>query len=740
MKTFKYTILITLLFLTELIVAGGIIIIEPSTGNPLGRRPYMLEVRSLKVESQIKDQYAFTKIEQVFYNPSNMNLEGYFLFPVPKGCVIKNFSMDINGKKMQAELLDADKARKIYEDIVRKLRDPALLEYSEQALFKVRIFPIEALKEKRIEISYSEILEKDNNTQEYIFPLNTKKYSSAPLKNLSFKIEVESDIEIKTVYSPTHEMEIKRKDNKHVTIGFEAASLQPDLDLRLFIGFDNSKIGMSLLSYKLAGEDGFFLLNINPGQLKANEKIISKDITFVLDVSGSMASPKMDQARKALNFCVENLEANDKFEIIRFSTEAEALFGKRVLADQANKAKALEFIKNLRPIGGTNIDEAIELACKEKKSADRPNMIVFITDGKPTIGETNEDQLLKKIKANNSENTRVFTFGIGDDINTHLLDKITEETNAYRSYISDKEDIELKISNFYNKVSSPILTDIELKFAFNGKVRKIFPHKLPDVFKGSSITVLGRFEGVGSVELSLEGKVNGKSEKYNFSGKFDEKTDNDFIAPLWAARNVGYLLDQIRLHGESKELIDEVISLSKKYGIVTPYTSYLILEDEQINITNNNIRDDQVIFNRRFAPNEDEDFKSRGKEEFSNLNKKSGESGVVSSSEVQNLGFSDNINSSKQGAGRMLYKDKSGKTQNLSSQVKNIQGRAVYQNNNEWIDLYVQNSENQKVNRIQFASIEYFNLLNKYPETSQFLSLGQNVKFLYKNSLYEVYE
>jgi len=740
MKNLRYTLLLGLLLLANMIFAGGIIIIEPTSGNPVGRMPYLLEVRSLKVETQIKDQYAFTKIEEVFYNPTNLNLEGYFLFPVPKGCVIKNFSMDINGKKMQAELLDADKARKIYEDIVRKLRDPALLEYSEQAMFKVRIFPIEALKEKRIEISYSEILEKDNNTQEYIFPLNTKKYSAAPLKNLSFKIEVESGIEIKTVYSPTHEMEINRKDDKHATIGFESNSLKPDQDLRLFIGFDNSKIGMSLLSYKVAGEDGFFLLNISPGHGKTSDKIVSKDITFVLDVSGSMAGPKMEQARKALVFCVENLNASDKFEIIRFSTEAEALFGKRVLSDQANKAKAMEFIKNLRPIGGTNIDEAIELACKEKKADDRPHMIVFITDGKPTIGETNEDLLLKKIKANNSENTRVFTFGIGDDLNTHLLDKITEETNAYRSYISDKEDIEIKISNFYNKVSSPILTDATLKFTYNGKVREIFPRKLPDVFKGSSITVLGRFDGSGPVEISLEGKVNGKPEKYNFSGKFEDKTDNDFIAPLWAARNVGYLLDQIRLHGENKELIDAIISLSKKYGIITPYTSYLILEDEQINLTNNNIRDDQVVFNHRFAPSVDEEFKSRGKEEYSNLNKKSGQSGVVSSSEVQNLGYSERLEDSKQGASRMLYKDKTGKTQNLSSQVRNIQGRAVYQKNDEWIDLYVQNSKNQKMNRIQFASTEYFNLLNKYPETSQFLSLGQNVKFIYKNNLYEVYE
>lgn len=742
MKNIKYILFICLLFLSEFIIAGGFIIVTPKNAGQFGRNPYVIESRSLKVETKIKDQYAFTQIDQVFYNPSNMNLEGYFLFPVPKGCVIKNFTMDINGKKMQAELLDATKARKIYEDIVRKLKDPALLEYSEQALFKVRIFPIEGRKEKHITISYSEILEKDNNTQEYVFPLNTKKYSAQPLKNISFKIDVESSQKIKTIYSPTHEMEVNRKGENKATIGFEATTLKANLDMRLFIGFDTKKIGLTTLSYKEPGENGFFLLNISPGMVKASSKVISKDITFVLDVSGSMAGKKMEQAKKALSFCVDNLNSSDKFEIVRFSTEAEALFEKRVTANSANIAKAKEYIKKLRPIGGTNIDEAIELACKEKKAADRPHMIVFITDGKPTIGETNEKSLLGKIKTSNSENTRIFTFGIGDDINTHLLDKITEETKAYRSYIAEEEDIELKISNFYTKVSSPILTDVEVKFSANGKVRKVFPREMPDIFKGSSITVLGRFEGSGDVTVTLTGKVNGSPEKYTYKGKFEDNTENDFIPPLWAARNVGYLLDQIRLHGESKELKDEVIQLAKKYGIITPYTSYLILEDEQINITRRNIRDDQVIFMDRFAADEvEEEFKSRSKEEYSNLNKKSGRSGVVSSSEVQGLGQSSNLAHNRQGSSRMMYKDKTGQTRNLSSQVVNIQGRAVYQKNNEWIDLYVQTkNNNQKAQRIKFASVDYFKLLNKHPETAQFLSLGQNVRFMYKNNVYEIYE
>jgi len=739
-KNIKYLIGILFLLISHVSFAGGFIIIT-SNGNRTvvpGHTHYTLEVKSLKVDVKIKDQYAFTTIDQVFYNPSNRNLEGYFLFPVPKGAIIKNFSMEINGKKMQAELLDAAKARKIYEDIVRKLKDPALLEYSNQSLFRVRIFPIEAMKEKRIHISYSEILEKDNSTVEYVFPLNTKKYTAKPLKNISFKIELNSVSKIKTIYSPTHEMEINRKAEKNAVIGFEADVLKPDRDMKLFIGYAKSKIGVSTLSYKEQNEAGFFMLNISPGLVTDKDKIISKDITFVLDVSGSMAGKKMEQAKKALSFCVENLNSSDKFQIIKFSTEAEALFGQKEVASLANKTKAQKFVSGLRPIGGTNIDEALKLAYKEKKTDGRPNMIIFITDGKPTIGETDGKRLVKQVVDANIGNTRIFTFGIGDNINIHLLDKITEETRAYRTYITPEEDIEIKVSNFYTKVSSPILSEIKLNFTGGVKVNKMFPKNLPDVFEGSSITVFGKFDKPGNAKLVLEGKVNGKTEKFNYPIKFIESADNDFIAPLWAARNVGYLLDQIRMNGENKEVIDEIVLLAKKYGIITPYTSYLILEDEEINVSNRRLAPENRIFTNRF--DDEEEFRSRGKEEYSNLAKKSGRGGVVSSNEVQSLRGAKNLADQNQGSSRMVYYDKSKVKRDLSQQTRNIGGRAFYQNGNEWVDLYVQTNKSQTVKRIQFAGKSYFDLLNKYPEVSQYLSLGKNVRFVHKNKLYEVYE
>ncbi len=339
--------------------------------------PFQLEVKSEKAEAKIEGQTALTAIDQVFYNPSGNRLEGYFLFPIPTAGVIADFSMFINGKETHAELLDAKKARQIYEDIVRSMRDPALLEYSNHDLFKVRVFPIEPRSELRIKISYSEILTREDGTTTYIYPLNNSKHAAKPLQNLSLDIDLKTDEDLKSIYCPTHDAEIIRKGSQAARIGYEAKNVQPNTDFKLYFSAAKDGIGVSALTYKNSREDGFFLLNINPGMEDKTEQVIAKDISFVLDVSGSMAGDKLNKAKEALAFCVNNLNSDDRFNVVRFSTEARSLFDELEVANKANVADALKFIDNLKPIGGTNIDEALEKALKVKTQANRPYFIVF---------------------------------------------------------------------------------------------------------------------------------------------------------------------------------------------------------------------------------------------------------------------------------------------------------------------------------------------------------------------------
>jgi Ca-activated chloride channel family protein len=504
-------------------------------------------------------------------------------------------------------------------------------------------------------------------------------------------------------------------------------------------------LGFSLLAYKKGSEDGYFFLSLSPGFDTKENEISEKDIAFILDVSGSMAGEKMKQAKKALLFCLENLNKGDRFEIIRFSTEAEALFRDFAIVKEDNLTQARGFIERLQAIGGTNIDEALTLAMEMKKRPGRPTMIVFLTDGKPTIGETDENRLLNKIETKNSSNLRIFTFGIGNDINTHLLDKITEITRGIRSYISPEQDIEVEVSNFYAKVQSPILTDIALNYGRGIRVSKTYPGQLPDLFKGSALTILGRYQGEGEAEITLTGRVKDKEQKFTFSapGGFvssdaKESEKNDFIPALWAARRVGYLLDQVRLHGDNKELVDEITHLARTYGIITPYTSYLILEDEQENVRRGVIREEDQTLGK--IAREDEHFAGRSREEYGNLAKKSGAPSVQASKEMQSLNAADNYQQAQTGGGRLDYKDYEGKARNVTQGVKNIQGRAFYNTGKIWVDSHIQMQKQQQVKRIQFAGSEYFDLLKKEPFSAQFLALGKNIRFVLNNVIYEIYE
>src|ERR1017187_9492938 len=437
--------------------ADGFIIVDPAhwrprpplrpIPGPWQPRPYdfaPLEVTYHHVNVKINDQVATTSVDEEFYNPNPQQLEGTYLFPVPKGAQINKFAMDIGGKQVEAELLPADKARRIYEDIVRKLKDPALLEYADRDVFKVRIFPIEPNSKKRITLSYTQLLKADNGLMSYVYPLNTEKFSAKPIRNVSIKVDLESKRPLKSIYSPSHSVEVKRHGADRATAGFEASDVQPDTDFALYFAPEKDEIGVNLLTHRKSDEDGYFLLLASPGVDVKEKQVVMKDVAFVLDTSGSMAGKKLEQARKALQFCVENLNDADRFEIIRFSTEVEPLFEKLVKATAQNRAKANDFIKDLKPIGGTAIDDALRKALALRPGGeDRPFVVIFLTDGRPTIGTTDEDQIVANVKKQNDARTRVFCFGIGTDVNTHLLDRITEDTRAVSQYVLPEEDLEV---------------------------------------------------------------------------------------------------------------------------------------------------------------------------------------------------------------------------------------------------------------------------------------------------------
>jgi Ca-activated chloride channel family protein len=735
-----------------------------------------LEIASVKVGTRINDQVAITTVDQEFYNPNNARLEGTFVFPIPKGAHLDKFTMEIDGKPVEAELLAADKARHIYEDIVRKLRDPALLEYSGRDVFKVRIFPIEPNSHKRIHLSYTELLKSDSGLISYTLPLNTEKYSAKPIKNVSVKVELETKRPLKSIYSPSHNVEVKRDGATRATAGYEAAEVQPDTDFALYFAPEKDEIGLNLLTSKALGEEGYFLLLASPGVDVKEKSVVLKDVVFVLDTSGSMAGKKIEQAKKALQFCVENLNDGDRFELLRFSTDVEPLFDKLVDATKQNRQKAEDFVKDLRPMGATAIDDALKKALalqthgrhadkdEEPRARDRSNaasgrpfVVIFLTDGQPTIGVTDEEQIVRNVKQENNGRTRIFCFGIGTDVNTHLLDKITEETRAFSQYVLPEEDLEVKVSSFFSKIKEPVLANPTLEFPGSIRATKLYPSPLPDLFKGEQLVLVGRYSGHGDSAVLIEGAVNGEMKKFSYESKFpEESSENEFIPRLWATRRVGYLLDEIRLHGENSELRDEATELARKYGIVTPYTAYLIVEDEKRRDVAANMRTMPELQKDTEALHEAADaYRSFRLESTGDAGVASARAGSVLKSanapaaagaESQAM-FSRRYGLAPQAStapgstpSALPAPAQAGRLVQYSQQSQFVSGKTFFQNGNQWLDSSVQKSADAKKVRLQFGSSEYFDFLAKHPKAQPWLALGQNVQFGLDGVIYEIYE
>ena len=727
-----------------------------------------LEVVYHHVEVTIDGQKATTKVDQEFANPNNATLEGDYLFPIPRGAHIDTFTMRVGDQDLEAELLDARKARAIYEDIVRRQRDPALLEYSDRGAFRVRIFPIEPHARKRVQLTYTQLLRNDSGLISYLYPLNTEKFSAQPLKTANVKITLQQSAPLKALYSPSHRVDIRRDGERRATVSWETRDARPDTDFQLLFSTSESDIGVSLLAHRPLGDDGTFLLFAAPGaeRRRSDDPPHAKDVVFVVDTSGSMAGKKIAQARKALAFCVENLNDVDRFEVVRFSSETEPCFERLVDASRANRERAATWIEQLRPIGGTAIHDALQHALRLRPTANaRPFVIIFLTDGQPTIGETNDDRIVAALNRDErGAATRIFCFGIGTDVNAHLLDRIVERTRAVSQYVLPDEDLEVKLSTFFTKIREPLLTDLKITWPDGVRVTKAYPHPLPDLFRGDQLVLAGRYTGTGEGDVIIEGLVDGRPRRIVHRVRFPARAeDNVFIPQLWATRRVGWLLDEIRLRGENAEVRDEIVSLARRHGIVTPYTSYLILEDEA--------RRGVPVGQRSFRElDRDASAQAMLRDGYRDLRReKSGDIGTFNaraSSSLKDAERADAITLNSFEVGKALASvggsaaapagaDRTGAAhattpppaaeslrtiENTQQAARNVGGKTFFQSGAQWTDSATQQLKPAKVVRLQFGADDYFRLLRDRPEVGAWLALGSNVQFALGDTLYEVSE
>ncbi len=725
-------------------------------GLIVDRRPHVpiarsYEIKEVSIDARVRDQVAEVQVSQTFHNPGSFELESEFLFPLPEDGAIQNFVLMVDGTELTGRLMGKDEARRIYEEIVRTKRDPALLEYMGLGLFRTSVFPIPAGADRKVTLRYTQICKRDKNLVEFSYPLATQKFTAKPIQRLAVSARIESRDPIKTVYCPSHDANIARAADREATVKWEQQNVLPANDFRVMYSLADGALGATLLSYRPSeGEDGYFLLLASPEVAKPDAEPQTKTVLFVLDRSGSMSGKKIEQARNALKFVLDNLREGDLFNIVVYDDRVETYKPELQRYSKDARAEALRYVENIQPGGSTNISDALVAGLAQIQDDSRPSYVLFLTDGLPTAGETRETAIADMARKANTKKARLFVFGVGYDVNARLLDRLSGGNGGTSEYVKPDQDLEASVGRFYAKMSSPALSGLGVSFA-GTDVNRTYPRDLPDLFDGGQLVWVGRYRQPGRTTIRIEGKVGTEKRSHEFTAELAAVGSDrrmDFVEKLWAIRRVGFIIDQIDLHGKNQELTDELVALSTKYGILTPYTSFLADERVTLHAFRENAQRTTLNLDRLSELGAASGVQQRAmKGDYQNAQNASGISDRLSA------GLDYDVYAKQAPAApatsRALGGQMAGRAggmggpgsprERVQDNVKQIGGRAFFRKNNRWVEAAIKPESEAQAIVIEQFSEAYFELARQQSaEENQFLTFEEPVTVVLQGKVYRI--
>jgi Ca-activated chloride channel family protein len=564
---------------------------------PCGVGPASIVRTRTDVRVRLTDRVLRYEVDERFVNRGNTVGEADYVFPLPKNAAFQDLQLEINGELVSGETFGADEARRMYEEIVRKQRDPALVEWIGQGMLRARIFPIAPGEEKRVLVRFQSVAQREGDA------LRVDYFGGGATTDLSrssgqgggavhLTLTYPNNTGLGRAYSPTHELDTRGGGSEtEVVVQGDARNAT----LLIPVARANAP-AISVLANAPGREDGFVMVTVAPPDQGRRASVTPRDITLVLDVSGSMAGAKMNQARAAGRQLLETLEPRDRFRLIDFSTDVHTFRDDYVPATPENVQAARRYLDGLEAAGSTNIEGAIRETMRGQTESGRLPLVLFVTDGEPTIGERNPERLVDMATSTTAPSrsgqggarARLFTFGLGADVNVTLLEQLALEGRGTSQFVRPDESVERAVGLVASRLVDPVLTDVHVHAEGPVSLTKMQPAAGLDLFAGQDLVVFARYTGDGPARIVVDARQNGRAVHWTTMANFpDRAPENPFVARLWASQRIGFLSADRRRHGGSPELDAEIRTLGERFSIPTEFTSYFVREPVSVGFVRN---------------------------------------------------------------------------------------------------------------------------------------------------------
>ncbi|HOT92622.1 MAG TPA: VWA domain-containing protein [Anaerolineae bacterium] len=708
--------ILALLLSVLLLNAASITVLADGMIFPESTSPDYLEVRYHRVTVTIEDNHAITRVEQEFVNPHDFPVDGRYFFPVPPDAILARFEARVGGQVQTVTRQDVATTNAALYDMVAQRRDPSLLQYADWESIAFDL-SLPARASRKMTLEYEQVLAPTGGMLHYRYILSTEKYVSAPLAEVTLTVDVTTSGGLGALYSSSHAVTTERLGANRARVTWEAQNVNPTEDFDLFFSPAEGGFGSGLLTGTRADRSHFLFL-FAPDDAAMQNDTLPKDIIFVIDRSGSMNGEKIEQAKDALQFILGQLNPNDRFSIVSFDDQLDIFADTLTPVDQHALSDARRFVQRLAARSSTDIEGALQaglaIFSRSEDRAEASRLLVFLTDGLPTAGVTDDVMIARLVqRANARVEARLHMFGVGYDVNTHLLDRLALDNDGSVTYVQPGENLEVVLSEFYGRIANPVLTDVEIEFE-GMRVTDLYPPTMPDLFRGSSVLLAGRYKATDEqVTVRVRGRAGEEQREYVYRYDLAETGNHDFVTRLWATRRVGALLDEVRVKGEKAALIEEIRELGLSYGIVTPYTTFVISAQAEGAASMENM----ALYGNQ-----------------TELNQVSGRTTIQA--RVQNQSYQQTNQANLAVGANVINREQRSMAQVARQYVDlslvQAQGKVDEPITEAWI------AANIKVDReIEFGSGEYFALAND-PAARTFLQSGTNVLFSYNGEVVAV--